>query len=211
MKILLADNLTPFRSKISSEIKQLKADIELHETDNLHSLFSLVSKNKDYDLILLSFELLGTEWRHALKKLLGNVKKGVKIAFIADSEDRDIISYLLESGGFGYIPRHYAPEVFMCAFQLMAHGCQYIPPAFLKKSQEKTKSDECRLPDGKLLTNRQREVLNFLGEGLSNKQIAYKMDVSEATVKLHINALLRNLDVDNRTQAVVSAQRFGFI
>jgi len=54
-------------------------------------------------------------------------------------------------------------------------------------------------------------VLELLGEGMSNKQIAFKMDVSEATVKLHINALLKNLEVDNRTQAVVSAQRLGFI
>lgn len=67
------------------------------------------------------------------------------------------------------------------------------------------------LPDGKNLTFRQSEVLQHLSNGLSNKQIAYEMNVSEATVKLHINALLRHLHVENRTKAVVTAQRLGIL
>ena len=62
----------------------------------------------------------------------------------------------------------------------------------------------------KKLTNRQYEVLKYLSQGLSNKQIAYQMNVSEATVKLHINALLRAVGATNRTQAVIKAQKIGF-
>ena len=63
----------------------------------------------------------------------------------------------------------------------------------------------------KTLTNRQSQVLDLIAQGKSNKQIAYDMGVSESTVKLHINALLRTLHVSNRTQAVVTAQKMGII
>lgn len=63
----------------------------------------------------------------------------------------------------------------------------------------------------KNLTTRQSEVLGLIAEGLPNKQIAYKLGVSEATVKLHINALLRSLGVTNRTQAVITAQKMGIL
>ena len=63
----------------------------------------------------------------------------------------------------------------------------------------------------KNLTNRQSQVLDLIAQGKSNKQIAYDMGVSESTVKLHINALLRTLHVSNRTQAVVTAQKMGII
>ncbi len=210
MNILLAEDNNTFRKKICSQIKQMDNSINLIETDNLHNVFSLIAKNNDFDFILLSFEMLGSEWRHLLKSILSNAKNS-KIVFTSDIEDKDIINYVLESGCYGYIPRRYDVAIFLSALQLMIHDCLYIPPAFLKSSNIKTNPLECRLPDGKVLTHRQVEVLGHLGKGLSNKQIAYEMSVSEATVKLHINALLRNLGVDNRTQAVVSAQRFGFI
>ena len=66
-------------------------------------------------------------------------------------------------------------------------------------------------PLKKNLTNRQSQVLDLKAQGKSNKQIAYDMGVSEATVKLHINALLRSLKVNNRTQAVITAQKMGLI
>ena len=72
-------------------------------------------------------------------------------------------------------------------------------------------ADTMNLSNGKKLTTRQFEVLRYLAQGLSNKQIAYQMSVSEATVKLHINALLRAMGATNRTQAVIKAQKMGVI
>ena len=75
----------------------------------------------------------------------------------------------------------------------------------------KQTSENMSLKNGKRLTSRQFEVLKYLSQGLSNKQIAYHMAVSEATVKLHINALLRAVAATNRTQAVIKAQKLGVI
>ncbi|MBR7159355.1 MAG: response regulator transcription factor [Alphaproteobacteria bacterium] len=210
MKILIAENNDTFRKKVCDYVKHMDASIEITESNNLHNVFSLTGRNNNFDFLLLSFEMLGSEWRQRLKNILANAKSS-KIVFIADNEDKDIINYILEAGCYGYIPKRYEAPIFTSALQLMINDCLYIPPAFLKKGRIATNPLECRLPDGKILTNRQVEVLGHLGKGLSNKQIAYEMSVSEATVKLHINALLKNLGADNRTQAVVSAQRFGFL
>ena len=85
-------------------------------------------------------------------------------------------------------------------------GVTYFPSALLKQT-----SENMSLKNGKRLTSRQFEVLKYLSQGLSNKQIAYHMAVSEATVKLHINALLRAVAATNRTQAVIKAQKLGVI
>jgi DNA-binding NarL/FixJ family response regulator len=92
------------------------------------------------------------------------------------------------------------------ALGLVLNGGTYFPPSLLKQQTSNTLSS-----NGKHLTNRQMEVLKYLAQGLSNKQIAYQMNVSEATVKLHINALLRAVGATNRTQAVIKSQQLGIV
>ena len=88
-----------------------------------------------------------------------------------------------------------------------------MPPSILEHANSGLFGDQSRdgKGKGKTLTPRQSEVLSYVAEGMSNKQIAYKMGVSEATVKLHINALLRAVGATNRTQAVIIAQKMGLI
>ena len=96
--------------------------------------------------------------------------------------------------------------IFKEAILSLIKGETYIPKALQDVKNE--------YPDkfiNKKLTNRQSQVLDLIAQGKSNKQIAYEMGVSEATVKLHINALLRSLKVTNRTQAVITAQKIGLI
>ena len=104
----------------------------------------------------------------------------------------------------GYIPRSTDLDLLKNAFFQILNGNSYIP-ASLKEAEP-----ACKM-DSKFLTNRQSQVLDLIAEGKSNKQIAYEMGVSEATVKLHINALLRSLKVSNRTEAVITAQKIGLI
>ena len=94
--------------------------------------------------------------------------------------------------------------------QLVLNGGKYLPEALLDISTGNTGNHQAT---GLLkpLTNRQSQVLDLVAQGKSNKQIAYDMGVSEATVKLHINALLRSLHVTNRTPAVITAQQIGLI
>ena len=97
---------------------------------------------------------------------------------------------------------------------LILKGGQYFPAFLMTSYEENEKSDEEKsfiLPSGERLTRRQKEVLSYLQQGLSNKQIAGKMNISEPTVKLHIHGLFHKLGVTNRTQIVLKASEVGFI
>ena len=113
----------------------------------------------------------------------------------------------LEKGASGYITKRAETKILSNALKLILDGGTYIPPVMLGKNLDDTPAKG----KGKMLTNRQSQVLGLVAKGMSNKQIAYEMGVSEATVKLHINALLRAIGATNRTQAVIIAQKMGLI
>lgn len=145
---------------------------------------------------------------------LGEMRKKAECArfvVVSASEDVRNIRKVLESGVCGYIPKRSDPKILNSALQLVLDGGTYIPPALIESGGAAQANGNGAKPKGKTLTNRQAQVLDLVAQGLSNKQIAYEMGVSEATVKLHINALLRSIGVTNRTQAVVTAQKMGLI
>jgi DNA-binding NarL/FixJ family response regulator len=113
-------------------------------------------------------------------------------------------------GVSGYISKRSEKEVLNGALRLILEGGTYLPPSVLQPTTVAIVQDNT-YRTGKSLTNRQNLVLGLVAQGLSNKQIAYEMGVSEATVKLHINALLRSVGATNRTQAVIMAQKMGII
>ena len=90
------------------------------------------------------------------------------------------------------------------ALKLVLDGGTYVPSTLLNRNTD-------NMGKNKILTHRQNQVLGLVAQGMSNKQIAYEIGVSEATVKLHINALLRSVGATNRTQAVITAQKMGII
>lgn len=212
MKVIVAGKNQKHTAALLETINEIDASAAVVSADNLYNLFALLSKNKDAEYAFVDFYIFGEEWRRQLKRFCDEKDK-VKVVFYSDIKNQEIINYLFTLGSYGFIPTYYKKELLSPILYLLFNGCAYIPPSLLSEQKEEVRPlmQEYRLPDGKALTPRQIEVLGFLGKGLSNKQIAFEMDVSEATVKLHINALLKNLDVNNRTQAVISAQRFGFL
>jgi DNA-binding NarL/FixJ family response regulator len=211
MKFLIVEKVHEHRHDLIQVVKELDNEATIVVTDSVYGMFSNLAKIKDFDYILLDFTMLGSEWRRQIKRLCEE-KNQAKFAFFSDITDVDLIYFLFSLGCEGCIPGNCRKEIIHSALFLIMNGYRYIPPSILAFAKEGNSSvKNYRLPDGKTLTPRQVEVLGFLSKGLSNKQIAFEMSVSEATVKLHMNALLKNLDVNNRTQAVLSAQKFGFI
>jgi len=148
------------------------------------------------------------KWEDGINELK-NKAPDVSMVVISASEDIRNIRKILATGIKGYIPKRSDPKIMHNALKLILEGGTYIPPALIENTSESSASSH--RSNGKTLTNRQSQVLDLIAQGKSNKQIAYEMGVSEATVKLHINALLRSLKVNNRTQAVVTAQKMGLI
>ena len=218
MKVLLADQHTLFRENLSNRLQRFSYVTELQEVAGQNALNALAAGSKTFDLVFVDKELLGTGWREGLKSLIRSFP-AARVIFMGDSEAPEDILDAFETGVKGYLTKLSSDSLIMNALRMIMDGNVYVPAAVLKgmvKSDGRQFSTKSRilshtLPNGKSLTVRQSEVLLHLSDGLSNKQIAYEMSVSEATVKLHINALLRNLRVENRTQAVVTAQRMGIL
>lgn len=215
MKVLIADNHTLFREGFRSQLQRFGSIDELQEVIDYSSLSVLAEQKKEFDLIFIDLSVLGKDWKEKLEVIKESFPKA-RIAVMSDSEDQKDILDAFSLKVAGYITKSSPDTLIIDALRMIMNGSLYIPPAILNGLQKRSPNGEHRilshtLPNGKNLTFRQSEVLQHLSNGLSNKQIAYEMKVSEATVKLHINALLRHLHVENRTKAVVTAQRLGIL
>lgn len=213
MKILVADNHTLFREGFSRQLQRFGALTELQEVTDFDAIEKLAQEGKSFNLIFVDRDVLGADWKAAFKKLRAMFGAS-RLIVTGESENRGDILDAFGLGASGYIPKKSSDSLIINALRLIVDGNAYVPPAVLdgmRRIGESGRILSHALPDGKNLTGRQSEVLQHLSNGLSNKQIAYEMSVSEATVKLHINALLRHLHVENRTKAVVTAQRLGIL
>lgn len=208
MKILVADDHALFRDGLSFHLEKLSPKAVIMQAANFSQAIKIIQSIPDIDLTIVDLDMPDMEWREGLKTLQDTIQNG-RIVVVSASEDIYNIKKALEMKIDGYIPKRSDTKVLTSALHLIMEGGTYLPPSIVEQTAEI--SDSSRSKSGKLLTPRQNEVLKYVAEGMSNKQIAYKMSVSEATVKLHINALLRALGVTNRTQAVIVAQKRGLI
>ena len=209
MKVLITDEQSLFRDGLSLRLKQINQDIAILQSSNLVDMQKILSKEPDIDILIVDIDL--AELNAAEINKIKNLAPNTKIVAISSSEDTRNIKKILSCGVKGYIPKRSDSNILSGALKLILDGGTYIPPAMLDNGIDYNGSSHISNPLKKNLTNRQSQVLDLIAQGKSNKQIAYDMGVSEATVKLHINALLRSLKVNNRTQAVITAQKMGLI
>ncbi len=216
MKILVADSHTLFREGFSRQLQRFESLTELQEVTDYASVTRLADEKKTFDFIFFDKDILEPDWKEKFQSVKTVFPKA-RLVMMSESEDQQSIVDAFDLGAVGYITKSSSDSLIINALHVIIDGNLYVPPAVLKGLKRSVRSSGTgrilshTLPNGKNLTYRQSEVLQHLSNGLSNKQIAYEMSVSEATVKLHINALLRHLHVENRTKAVVTAQRLGIL
>ncbi|MBP5698489.1 MAG: response regulator transcription factor [Alphaproteobacteria bacterium] len=210
MKVLITDEQSLFRDGLSLRLQQINDDISLLQSSTFNEMYKILSKEKDIDILIFDIDLAELNAAEVISKIK-TLMPNTKIITISSSEDTRNIKKILSFGVKGYIPKRLDSNVLSGALKLILDGGTYIPPAVLNQTITKDSNNNIFSPLKKNLTNRQSQVLDLIAQGKSNKQIAYDMGVSEATVKLHINALLRSLKVNNRTQAVITAQKMGLI
>ena len=203
MKVLITDEQSLFRDGLSLRLKQINQEITILQASNLLDMQKYILKERDIEILILDIDLADSSIIELINKIK-STSPNTKIIAISINEDIHNIKKILSSGVKGYIPKKSDSNILNGALKLILDGVIYIPPIMLENN--------ATVPSlKKNLTNRQSQVLDLIAQGKSNKQIAYDMGVSEATVKLHINALLRSLKVNNRTQAVITAQKMGLI
>ncbi len=209
MKIIIADGHSLYRSGLSNQLQKINNSFSVIECKNYDELFAEIKKNNDISYIFIDVDMPSCKCDEGLKNLFA-LKLNAKVIVISGNEDPTIVKYAIDNGVFSYISKNAELDFLNSALTTILGNENYVPH-FLKQKTETQLPFFVRKVGTQLkhLTKRQYEVLKYLGEGCSNKEIAHSLNVSEATVKLHINSLLRIMQVKNRTQAVLIAQKKG--
>lgn len=209
MKILIADDHELFRDGLRLVLSELGPDLRIIEAAGYDETLEVANREEDLDLVLLDLVMPGMPWSEGLGALKRRLPK-VPVVILSASEDRRLVLEAVRLGASGFIPKTSSSKVMLSALRLVMSGGVYLPPALIDESGVSSRDTDPALSlDATPLTPRQREVLALLGQGKSNKEIARILNLSEGTVKLHVTAILKALNVSNRTGAVVAASRLG--
>ncbi len=204
-KILIADDHPLFRDALKHALSDGFDALDIDETGSLDGVRDALDEYDRYDLILLDLKMPGVQGFSGLMYLRAQYP-AVPVVVVSASEDAQVIRTSLDFGASGFIPKSSGADQMRTALSKVMAGEIWVPPDLDLSASTDSESSQLA---AKLstLTPQQVRVLMMLSQGLLNKQIAYELGVSEATVKAHVSAILQKLDVDSRTQAVIVANK----
>jgi DNA-binding NarL/FixJ family response regulator len=207
-RFIIVDDHPLFRGALSQALSASFENAEILEAGSLDELTERLATATDTDLILLDLTMPGVHGVSGLIYLRAQHPE-VPVVIVSASDDAETIRNCLDCGASGFIPKSQPVERIRDAIRKIIDGELWLPPD-VDLTNVPTTGDSTELVSRlATLTPQQVRVLMMLGEGLLNKQIAYKLNVSEATVKAHVSAILQKLGVDSRTQAVIAIGKIG--
>lgn len=206
-RLVIVDDHPLFRGALSQTLSSAIPGVELLEAGSLDELTARLAADSAVDLVLLDLSMPGVQGMSGLLFLRAQHPE-IPVVIVSASEDPGTIRRALEFGASGYVPKSLPSDTIREAVVKVLDGEIWSPPGIdLTGSADPATTELAkRLAT---LTPQQVRVLMMLGEGLLNKQIAYKLGVSEATIKAHVSAILQKLGVDSRTQAVIAIGKIG--
>lgn len=204
-KIIIADDHPLFRAAMQQAVKQLVPEAEIEQAESLPELQLVVEQHNDADLILLDLQMPGAHGYSGLVFLRSHYPE-IPVIVVSACEDPAIMCQALDHQASGYIAKSSSLEDISAAIRLVLEGDLYLPEV-ARRHQHQPNQNALDLAERLAsLTPQQFRVLTMMAEGMLNKQIAYDLDVSEATIKAHVTAIFRKLGVRTRTQAVIAVQ-----
>jgi DNA-binding NarL/FixJ family response regulator len=207
MKVLIADDHQLFREGLHFVLDGLNVGVcTIVEACDFSEAIAVADREEGIDLALMDLGMPGMAWEDGLRDLKNTLPTGIPIVILSASDDQRRVRQAIALGAAGYIPKTSSSRVMLSALQLVMAGGVYLPAAMLDQVEG---GGTIAKPTASFLTPRQSEVLALLGEGKSNKEIARVLQLAEGTVKLHVTAILKGLNVNNRTRAVVAASQLG--
>lgn len=204
-KIIVADDHPLFRAALTGALGFLPG-AQVIEASSMGEVQSVLQEHTDADLVLLDLNMPGANGFSGLAFLRGQLPE-LPVVVVSGSEDGATINKCMDLGASGFIPKSAPLENISDAIRSVLNGAEWLPEG-IELGNESFTDEEARLAEAiSSLTPQQFRVMSMLTQGLLNKQIAYDLDVSEATIKAHVTAILRKLGVNSRTQAVIVCQR----
>jgi DNA-binding NarL/FixJ family response regulator len=207
MRVLLADDHAIFRSGMKYVLDGLSDDVQVIEGASYEDALKIAKENNDLSIALVDLSMPGFDNFTGLKRLCKELDDVTVVVISAHGQNTEI-RQAMACGISGYIPKTLESSIILSALKLVFSGGVYLPPSLLEENKV---SDETDIRYGKkaMITPRQQDVLSLIAVGYSNKEIALNLRLAEGTVKLHVTALLKVLDVSNRTKALVKANALG--
>jgi DNA-binding NarL/FixJ family response regulator len=204
-RLLIADDHPLFRGALREAVAGLFARADIAEAGAFDEVSAILERSSDVDLILLDLAMPGVRGFSGLMYLRAQYPS-VPVVVVSASDEPAVIRRCMDFGASGFIPKTLGVEAMREAIAGVLKGGVWTPPDIdlAAAADAETAAVLARLAT---LTPQQVRVLMMLSEGLLNKQIAYNLSVSEATVKAHVSAILQKLNVESRTQAVIAAAK----
>ncbi|MEO1207078.1 MAG: response regulator transcription factor [Pseudomonadota bacterium] len=204
-RLIIVDDHPLFRGALNQSLSASLDDLEIAEASSLDELNEMFAEKKPIDLILLDLTMPGVQGLSGLLYLRAQHPE-IPVVIVSAKEDPGTIRRCIEFGASGFVPKSQPVDDIRAAVKAVLNGDVWTPPDVdLSQAADDETSD--LLARLSTLTPQQVRVLMMLSEGLLNKQIAYKLSVSEATIKAHVSAILQKLGVDSRTQAVIAINK----
>lgn len=223
LKILIVDDHHLFVEGMHCLLERMGDEVTVLDAACGKDALSLAAQHQDINLVLLDLALPDSNGLQVLLQFHHGFPL-LPVIILSASDEIAAMRQALETGANGYISKASKGNVMLHAIRLVLAGGIYVPPEMLRERKAprhsvtqvqssrrlKEKRDELRLPTASLgLTPRQQQVLLCVVEGLSNKQIADRLKISETTAKSHVSAILKMFNVSNRTTAAQLARQMG--
>lgn len=224
MRILIADDHRLIVEGVKLKLAELGPDTDFVTAMDMTELREAIHAPDaaSFSLALVDLAMPGVQGNDHVSEVIEHLPQ-VPVIVLSGSEDASLMKSLLAMGVQGFIPKAYSPEVMLSAVRLVLSGGIYVPPLLLQERADGAGSAAAPQPSPpmpapsdsleerlrKLLTERQIDVLRLLSQGKPNKLIARDLGISEGTVKIHLAAIFRALNVRNRVEAVVASRRIS--
>lgn len=205
--LIIADDHPLFRDALRLAVASVVSSAKIGEVGSFEDLTEMLEREGDVDLVLLDLKMPGISGFSGLIYLRAQYP-AIPVVVVSASDDVETIRRSLDFGASGFVPKRFGVEKLGEAILRVLDGDVWVPPDvdLSAAADPETSKLRDRLVT---LTPQQVRVLMMLSEGLLNKQIAYELGVSEATIKAHVSAILQKLGVESRTQAVIAAAKIS--
>lgn len=212
LKLLVVEDHALVREGLARLLRQLGDKVEITEAANFEDALGELEDEDDFDLVLLDLALPGIDGFAGLN-ILRQRYPALPVAVVSAFDDFPTVNRVLNNGASGFIPKAFSGEELLNAVREVLSGSIFRPGNL----QSAKMDDAVPVPPNRGsirpaevgLTDRQGQVLALMVRGLSNRDIADQLDLSEGTVKIHVTAIFKALGVTSRTQALVAAARYG--
>jgi two-component system, NarL family, response regulator DegU len=219
-KIIIVDDHQLFREGVKRILDFEDTFEVVAEGDDGTDVVSLYEKNTP-DVVLMDINMPGKNGVEATVELIAEYPDA-KVMVLSIHDDESYVTHALKSGALGYMLKEMDADEIVEAIKVVSNGGSYLHPKvtknlvaeFRRLSEHENKGNfhqtEIRRPFH-LLTKRECEVLQLLTDGQSNRTIGETLYISEKTVKNHVSSILQKMNVNDRTQAVVTAIKNGWV